>query len=50
MSRDGDFPIRPTSMEEIKYMEKLMRFKHDMKNISKAHLKYLEEKKQGLKE
>jgi hypothetical protein len=45
MFRDGDFPIRPTSMEEIRYMEKLMKFKHDMKNISKAHLKHLEETK-----
>ncbi len=45
MSRDGDFPIRSTSTEEIRSMEKLMKFKHDMKNISKVHLKHLEEKK-----
>jgi hypothetical protein len=41
----GDLPIRSTSMEEIRYMEKLMKFKHDMKNISEAHLKHLEDKK-----
>jgi len=40
-----DFIKRPTTLQEIKGVEKLMDFKHDLQKISKSFLTQLEEKK-----
>ncbi len=40
----------PTTLEDIKAMDKLLEFKHDLKTIAKGQLKYLQGKKQELEE
>jgi hypothetical protein len=35
----------PTTLEEIRTMDKLLEFKHDLKTIAKGWLKYLQGKK-----
>jgi hypothetical protein len=43
--KEQNFTIIPATMEEIRDVDRLLDFKHDMRKINRVHMKSLEGKK-----